>query len=662
MEPYELVGRFPSMQDFDAQEQRYKANQLLQLLGQNQVDNLPVQNELLRTQLTGAQLAQKAALAKFNILAPILARLSGQQPAGSPQFAAGTTALGAQPAGAGPTVAAGNAQNALAAMTPQAAPSDPSGLGLSLGDVTALKLGGMADLLPEFKTGLEGVSIGAGTYHKGADGKVVYYVNPKDGLDVDPVTKAISVVPGAATSAATIAGATKAGETAGANSQTLLPADRLGPDGRPILATVGQAVAQAGAPNPFGGAPNPFGGGAPAPAPVAAAPQSGLVPTGALGQVPAAPFKARDGSQGATQADVLADMARTGQDPATLKINGQPAFAPSEPADMPGIRAEYAQAQAAGPAGIAAFEQKHLAQIQQLPQEKRYQALMGFGNFMRSQAAAPVTANTAPAAAAPGAQPIAFMGPAEAAADKIAKENEAKLRTQPAVDQATAEATDTGKATVAYQTELNKGVDSMFALMQRNQALKPLLEKFQTGGLLPTERNAVANTIANMGMLPEGLRAKVAGWVGSGDPAIGKAIAYSLAGEGIQNMLQTLGTSGDKPNRPEFMEMNKNKLGLESGNLPIALAMQQQEQAYRSLLAEQQAMNAAKKARTFNPDTWRADYAATRDQSLFANGTAPGGAVIAGKPAVPAPAAAPPSTMPAIDQAAIAAELKRRGH
>lgn len=186
-----------------------------------------------------------------------------------------------------------------------------------------------------------------------------------------------------------------------------------------------------------------------------------------------------------------------------------------------------------------------------------------------------------------------------------------------------------------YRTQLNDVVRNEFELVNRNKQIKPLLDRFQTGGFQPEDRLHLANAIQSSG-LPDGVKKTLNGLVASGDPTAGKVIENQLASAAITTMLDTLNKEG-KPNRAIFQALQSAQEGLKSGNTTLKDVFELQQRLYDLHYGEQQALNGAIKSGTYDPLTWEGDYSKIRNDGLI-------------KPAAPLPstqAPAAPTTMTA---------------
>lgn len=242
--------------------------------------------------------------------------------------------------------------------------------------------------------------------------------------------------------------------------------------------------------------------------------------------------------------------------------------------------------------------------------------------FDRTQPAGPGAALTA----APAAPVAGFNPTGPSAAEKAAQDAAAaalkdqatadvKLKTQPEIESQTEQSKGAAASGQKYQADLHDQVAQEYQLIARNKALLPLLKQFPTGGFGADERSKIGNEIANTQTLPADLREKLGAWVAGGDPATGRVIANQLAAAGISNLLQTLDKEG-KPNRAEFVQLNKAAEGLDSGTSSLEGVFAQQQRVYDSHFGEQQALVKSIKAGTYNPKTWQGDYSASRNSAL----------------------------------------------
>lgn len=639
-----------SVADYDQQAQGIQANRLHQMLLQHQISQLPVQDQMQQLQLDQQRIGNQKANALFQLLNGTDA--SGGM-SGPMATASGALGAGAQAGSVGPTVANGARMDAMPPQQTASANGAPLFMGHTADTWGRIKALGGPDQSSFIKLLAEGAAAPPGsevTDLRTGQKHTVMTLKPGQQVAADG---GVDYAPRFVSGEASLTGATKGAELGAANRLTLAPDSLVGRMANPGVYSIEDVLASRGA-QPQGLPPQ----GVP---PQGAAPPDGGLPINAAGHpfVPPNVQASRDAtaaqvqateppvaalpprsaaSQAADVSMIRQELAKPGTTPAQRSIlQGELAKAQARTGDFNGMQAQLDAAKNAGGDEYAQFLTQHIQDIQKIQDPaQRQQALAGFTSHISTPAGTPIHPSvTMPAATAGG---LSLLSDAQLAAKKEHAIADVKLQTAPAIAAATATAEGGAKQTLSYRDELNTGVDAMYKLQERNQQLKPYLEKFQTGGLLPDQRLAVANSIQNTGFLSEGLKTKIAAWVSNGDPTAGKQIAYSLGSEGIQNMLQTLEGSGAKPNRAEFVAMNKVKLGLDSGNLSIQEAMQQQRNVYNSLLAEQQALATARENGTYADATWRERYAAQRDKALFSGGTTP-----AGTPIVTAPGKGPMS-------------------
>ena len=196
-----------------------------------QAQQLQNQNALAPLQYQQMLMANKQKQQQFDMIAPILARMSGQQPQeGQPMNA---LAGGGQPA-------QGTGQfNALAGGNPNGIPTS-DGIPYSLSDLGALSAAGYPgakEMLEVKKAAMQGVGFDPGkTYNVG--GKVFTVPQLDKGMQMG--ANGVEPIPGYSATNAGIQGA-QASATEGAKP---LPLGYVGQDGRPIGGTVSQYLGQ----------------------------------------------------------------------------------------------------------------------------------------------------------------------------------------------------------------------------------------------------------------------------------------------------------------------------------------------------------------------------------------------------------------------------------
>ena len=164
--------------------------------------------------------------------------------------------------------------------------------------------------------------------------------------------------------------------------------------------------------------------------------------------------------------------------------------------------------------------------------------------------------------------------------------------------------------------KLNDTLRNEAELQNRNAQLLPMLDKFQTGGFAPEERIALGNALKTSGMVPESIRnSALPAWIAGGDPATGKVIENQLASAGIKTMLDTLDKEG-KPNRAIFQAIQAAQESVKSGNATLKQVFGLQKQLYDWHLDQQQKMSAALASPDYNPLTFQAQFAKSRDTGL----------------------------------------------
>lgn len=429
---YNQLGNFPSVQDYLGQAAALK-------LQQGQVDELPMRQQLLKTQMQSADLANQQAQQRAAILAPIMARLAGQGSSGpSSAFTAGTNALGM--GGAGPTLGAANAQaNALGA------PSQRSGVPfpLNFGEVTALKLGGLPDLTADYKMALEGVSHNPGSEVTDVNGnrRTIPTLDKGQALDANGN---VYNLPGFVNSAAESAGATTGATERAKNSNTLAPMDRIDPQtGRPYNMTTAQLID-------------------------AVSPQPGSNLSGV-------PIGGR--------LAVAADAANRGVPLGATSVNGQPG------PDFAATQKELDAAKSGGPEALARYQATHLSQILSIQDpQQRTQALQAFQGALASPVGTPIHPSVAPQGFG------GFQGPAETAAAVDRAKAGVQLDTKPKIDYAT----DTAKSAADYKGKLDDTVSVAQDLQSRMAASKDALSQF-TPGMGSETRLQIARAARAMG-------------------------------------------------------------------------------------------------------------------------------------------------------------------
>ena len=576
MEPYEMVGKFPSFNDFNEQNQRIKANQLSMMMQGNQVDNLPLQNQMLQYQVSGAGLANLQAQRKAQIMQLFADRLGGQgAPQGAPGVASAALGSGAAQGSVGPTVANGNRLSAM-----QGGQQAPGG-GLLGIDPDTMFLGEMAGMMPEGAAKLWtenrfGRPMQPG-YRQNMDGSATYFGDPTKGVTMDAQGKVVEM-PNAGATLAGMAGRTKAAETAGVASQTMAPETRLGADGRPVNQTVGQLLAGTGAPDPFNSSA-PMG-----------APAAPTMP-GAISQL-----------SPAQQQAAAADMAQRGQDLSTMKVNGAPAFG-----DM---QSQLDAAKQGGPTAIQRFVQSVAPSLKGDPK-----LMAGLAYDLHTPVGTPIHAMGAAsgASAAPSATPSAspFMGPAEAAAQKLAAEQGIHAETDPVIALRKSLVTESHTSNQKFMDDLGSVVNNEAEIVSRNNRLQPLLAQLpKIGGFGQDARTNFANNLKQAG-LPDSLTSKIAG----GDPEAAKVVDNQLSAAAIQTMLDTLNKEG-KPNRVMYQALHEQQEGLAAGKPVLQKIMALQNQLYQQHLEQQKSATDLMAAPDYNPVRFQSQFASAKNKQI----------------------------------------------
>jgi hypothetical protein len=228
--------------------------------------------------------------------------------------------------------------------------------------------------------------------------------------------------------------------------------------------------------------------------------------------------------------------------------------------------------------------------------------------------------NAPKGATAPAGPAGALQSAAEAEAAKAAATQGVTLANQPAVNalelskQSATKAIEAGQA---YQTNLHDKVEEEYQLVNRNKQIKPLLEKFNTGGLAPEAMLHLGNMVATSSLLPRDVAKSLGDLIAGGDTSAGKVLENQLASAGILTMLQTLDKEG-KPNRAIFQAVQQAQEGLKSGNTTLKDVFELQDRLYKPHYDEQQAMTNAIKSKNYDPSTWAGDYSKIRNDSLSA--------------------------------------------
>ena len=428
---------------------------------------------------------------------------------------------------------------------------------MNFADVVGLKALGGPDLSNDFKMSMEGFSHTPGSEVTGVDGsrRRVAQLNP--GETQDPATGAVSNLPGSVESAATRAAALKGAETGAVNEQTLAPLDRIDPaTGRPYATTVGGLVR-------------------------AVKPQQ-AAPTGAM------PI---DGLSPQQQQAALTDMRARGQNPATMNVNGQPAFAD--------LQTALDAAKGGGAEGLARFQAAQLPRLLAIQDPaQRQKALAGFTADLQTPTGTPIHSM--------GASPAAggfsgFAGPAEMAGAKAKAEADVKAATQPGIDYNT----DTAKSAAAYKTALDSQVSTGQDLMQRINEAKDALSKFQPGMGAETRLN-VARFAQSLGASDS-----IVNKINNGDVAAKQEFMKLSAQTAMESLKQAMQGSG-RITQAEFKVFQANNPNIELDSKAIDKIYDFGIKVYQRTLGEQQAYSKYT-AGGGNPSDWQAKWAAQQD-------------------------------------------------
>ena len=608
-EIYNNLGRFPSVMDYQAQAQNLQSNRLAQMLQQAQVNEIPLHNQLNQLSLSQRQLEierMRAAAAENAAWAA-----GGQQQPQAPQQP--SVMAGAQ--GTTPSADPTSPMNPAMAHAPgqqQMPPGVARYQNMPLEQLRSRINYGLEpkDALELWKAANVGTAVTAGQYRILPGQSPQYMVDPKAPYTVGS-DGAIGVAQGGPQALATVAGATKAGETAGANSQTPVPVDRLGLNGRPINQTIGQMVTAMGAPNPY-------------------APQAPAAP-------PAVGGPTFQQSSPQSQNAILSDMARTGADPSQMTVNGHPI---AQPRDMPALTAELQQAQASGPQAVAKYVADHQGTINNLPVSQRAQATNGFNTFLAHHGVDTSAASSSP-----------FAGPADIAGQKLAAEQAVHATTDAPIQLGKDLLIKSHDANQKFVTDLGDVVNNEGEIVARNARLQPLLDQLpKLGGFGQDQRIEFANKLKNSGLMSQSTLDSLSNKIAGGDPDAAKQVQNQLSAAAIQTMLDTLNKEG-KPNRVMYQALHEQQEGLDNGKPVLQGIMNLQKQLYDQHLGQYHSATDLMASPNYNPIRFGSQFATNKAASIQAGSGAPG--------APPASGASPSS---GFDSAAIAAELKRRGH
>lgn len=575
------------------------AQRLGLILQQNQVDNLPLQQQLLRLQLSGANLNNQTLQQRLDLAHAII---TGGAPTAD-QSGPMALAQGATAGSVGPTTGNATRMNALQAAASSPAPGAgaiPGMPGLTFSAVTGMKLLGGPDLSTDYKTALEGVSHAPGSEVTDISGNRRTVPTLAQGQYIDG-TGTVQNLPGYVSAASGAAGAVTNAQKAAENANTLIPLDRIDPTtGRPYVGTVGSLVSSV------------------APPPAAPQPPTGNAVPGSI--APTGPTFQQSSPQ--SRAAILTDMAKTGADPAQMTVNGNPIAAPAA-SPAPDIQSQLDAAKQAGPEGIARFQAQILPRLLAMPDPaQRAKALAGFNADLQTPIGTPVRAldrqqaTAAPATpdaaapAAPAAAPVAFAGPAELAASKITAENAAKLASQPPVTSAEALATNDQASFQKYNDGLNKSVTEGLFLQQRNAEIRANLAQFQAGIAGGHLRTDIATNLANLFPGNSTIQAAANTIAGGGPNAIAAATTFNnlIAGATVTNANQVLDNNGHI-SRPIITMLKEGAESAKSDPAALSRIMDVQDALVNQQVAEQKWIADQRKAGTFNAATVQSDWA-----------------------------------------------------
>lgn len=638
------------MADYSADFDRQQLLRQQAAMGQNEIANLPLRNQLLQLQLASGQLGNDKQRQLMELVQSIVGGNSQSQPGASPQDAASnplTSAAGIAPSGgyAGTQSAPASPvqPNAITAAA-GVSPTSPPGMGgLTFPRVVGLKLLGGPDMSTDYKMGVEGVSHSPGsevTDVVTGQRRTIPTLEKGQALDAQGN---VYTLPGYAKSVSDVTAANKTAELSATNKQTLLPLGYVGTNGVPLGGTIGGYLGAPSTNNPITS--------------LAAPAQGGGTVSNALSRLDPRTLSAIQADMQATGVQ-NANVVASATDGRVLP-NGQPVSngqrvagsisapqPPGAPPDLMAIQSALDAAKQQGPEGIARFQATHLPTVLNIQDPaQRARALAVFASDMQTPAGTPIhqaSDSSAPnsaampsagqnAQAAPAGSTLPLQSPAAAAADKLRAEAPVQFQQK--------RMTDAHTSNQKVLDNLNDTVRNEAELQNRNNQVIPLLKQYSTGGFAPEDRLHLANAIQNTDAIPDSVKAALVKSIGGGDPAVGKTIENVLATAGIKTMLDSLDKEG-KPNRAIFQALQTAQEGLKSGNTSLTQVFGLQKQLYDWHFQQQQELSNTLASPDYNPMTTQQKFSASRDASLKSQ------LPVA---AAPATAAAAPAALPTVN-------------